>query len=61
MLISSFRPTETERLEREHAQKAKEDEAKLAADRHKEQVEALAELKRILVCPHHCFSFIEMY
>jgi hypothetical protein len=41
--------TENERLERERIQKAKDEEIKLAADRHREQVEALADLKRILV------------
>ncbi len=60
ILIDASGLAENERLERERAQKAKEDDIKLAADRHNQQVEALADLKRLLVRPRS-FLFPHIY
>ncbi len=46
--------TEAERIERENAQRMREEQAKLAADRHQQQVDAINDLKRLIVSARSC-------
>lgn len=49
MLIYALRTIELERLEKERLQKEHDAAVKLAADRHKEHQDALADIKKTLV------------